>query len=64
MDVKPRFFIIGTGVHKLPIGLVSAFRASAMSMVAYLTVLFGCNVIDVICYKKEKIKTDSEIESV
>lgn len=63
-------FLIETKGHTYPefeslaFSLVSAFRASAMSMVAYLTVLFGCNVIDVICYKKEKIKTDSEIESV
>jgi hypothetical protein len=46
----------------LAFSLVSAFRTAAMSMVAYLTVLFGCNVIDVICYKKEKVQADTENE--
>lgn len=49
-------------IASLPFSLVSAFRTAAMSMAAYLTVLFGCNVIDVICYKKEKVQADTENE--
>ena len=49
-------------IGSLPFSLVSAFRTAAMSMAAYLTVLFGCNVIDVICYKKEKVQADTENE--
>lgn len=55
-------------LNSLEYSLMGSFRASAMSMVAYLVILVGCNRIckkyNKQIEKQEADQTDSEIESV